>query len=93
MQKNLLKCQISQNLKKFFVRQFFFFDHATDVFTYSESEGSGLSPPQKIIKIGVGALCRLPFWKFLGIETGSLNKIFENFKNDFDSKKCMKNED
>ena len=75
--------------EKFFAPQIFVFDLATDVFTYSDSEGSGLSPPPKKIKIGVGALCHWPIFMFLDVETGSQNKIFENLRNDFFSKKYV----
>ena len=47
---------------------------------------------KKIVKIRVGALCLLPFWKFQDSERGSLNKIFQKLKNYLFIKMYMKND-
>ena len=94
---NLSEMKFFLNLEFFkkkisFCPYFFSFDPPKNVFTYSESEKPGLSPGKKIVKIGVGALCLLPFWKFQDSERGSLNKIFQKLKNYLFIKMYMKND-
>ena len=45
----------------FFGPPIFIFENTTNFLTYSELKGPGLSPEEKVIKMGVGALCHLSF--------------------------------